>query len=163
MNCCRLRPLLLGASLLLGAHSALAQSGPADAPVPLKDFTQHAHIHDPALSPDGKYLAVSMDDADGKHHAIVIFRISDMQTVGLLKMPVYEMPSDITWVSPTRIVVEKARAMGSLDIPTTTGEIISADFDGKNQRYIYGYQGQAGRAATRARDEGSGAIAGVPP
>lgn len=157
-----LRSMLLGACLVAFAHPVLAQSAPADAQIPLKDFARHPTVHDPVLSPDGKYLAVSMDDADGKHHAVVTFQISDMKIVGVLKMPVYQSPYDITWVSPTRLVVEKAEATGSLDIPARMGEILSSDFNGKNQRFLYGYEAQGGRAANRARDEGFGAIAGVP-
>ncbi len=85
-----------------------------------------------------------------------------MSIVGLLKMPIYQMPADITWVSPTRLVIEKARAFGSLDIPSSMGEVLAADFNGKNQQFLYGYEATNGRAFTRSRDEGNGFISGVP-
>ncbi|MDA3915220.1 prolyl oligopeptidase family serine peptidase [Oleiagrimonas sp.] len=153
---------ILGASLLAFAQLAMAQASPGQAVVPLKDFAKHAHIGDPALSPDGKYLALRMDDADGIHHAVVTYQLSDMKIVGVLKMPIYQLPASITWVSPTRLVIEQAVVTGSLDIPRATGEILSADFNGKNQRYLYGYDAKGSRTQTRARDEGNGFVAGVP-
>lgn len=158
-----LRSMAFGACLFMSAQLAMAHAGPGQAQVPLKDFAVHAHIGDPALSPDGKYIALRMDDIDGIHHAVVTYRVSDMKIVGVLKMPVYQLPLDITWVSPTRLVLEKGEATGSLDIPASTGNILAADFDGKNQRYLYGYDAKGRRAQTRAKDEGFGTIAGVPP
>lgn len=158
----RLRRTIVGAIFVASTPLAVAQTAPANTPIPLKEFAQHPHIHDPALSPNGKYLAVTMDDADGKHHAIVTFELSDMKIVGVLKMPVYQIPANIAWVSPTRLVVDQAKATGSLEVPALTGQVLSADFDGKNQRYLYGYEAKGRRARTRARDEGRGFIAGVP-
>lgn len=162
MKMSTLRSTLLGALAAASCLLANARAATPQAPVPLKDFAVHAHISGPALSPDGKYIALRMDDIDGEHHAVVTYRVSDMKIVGVLKMPAYQIPLDITWVSPTRLVLEKGKSTGSLGIPGNTGDILSADFDGKNQRYIYGYGARAGRALTRAPDKGFGSIAYVP-
>ncbi len=159
----RLCMLALGAAFLAGFwQSAPAHAQASSGTVPIKDFAAHPLVGDPALSPDGQYLALRMDDADGIHHAIVTYQLSDMTIAGILKMPAYEIPGSITWVGPRRLVVEQAKGTGPLDIPTLTGEILSADFDGKNQRYLYGYNARGGRTETRARDEGSGFVAGLP-
>ncbi len=68
-----LRPLLVGACLAAFGHAAWAQSATDNTLIPLKSFAQHPRVYSPSLSPDGKYLAVRMDDADGKHHAIVTY------------------------------------------------------------------------------------------
>ena len=162
MKMSTLRSTLLGALAAASCLLTSAQAATAQTPVPLKDFAVHAHISDPALSPDGKYIALRMDDIDGAHHAVVTYRVSDMKIVGVLKMPIYQLPGDIEWVSPTRLVIAQAKSYGSLDIPGLTGQILSADFNGKNQRFLYGYNAKGRRAQTRARDEGDGYLAGVP-
>jgi dipeptidyl aminopeptidase/acylaminoacyl peptidase len=132
--------------------------------IPVEDFARHTELSSPRLSPDGQYLAVRMDDNSSSSHALVIYRITDMQhPVSMLRMPKYELPADIRWVSTTRLLVEKGRQLGSLDKPVLTGEIIATDFDGKNQDYLYGYDVGAGkRAGTRATDRGWGSIEGMP-
>jgi dienelactone hydrolase len=82
----------------------------------------------------------------------------------MLRLPKYELPVGITWVSPTRLVIEKGKQFGSIDKPAATGEILAADVDGKNQDYLYGYEsGKYGsRAGTRGNDRGWGWVNGWP-
>jgi dienelactone hydrolase len=160
-------PILLGALSMLafacGAAPAVPGPGPGTSGlIPLKSFARHAALGDPALSTDGKYLAVRMDQPDGKHHAVVVYRISDMKVTSILKMPIFQLPADITWVSPTRLVIAKAKVTGSIEKPQLTGEIIASDYNGKNQQYLYGYHAKGRRTTTRARDEGNATIEGTP-
>ncbi len=131
--------------------------------LPVAVFARHSHVSMPRLSPDGQYVAVRMDDANGVH-ALVIYKIADMSApVSVLRMPKYELPANIVWVSATRLIVEKGREMGSIDKPVLTGEIIATDLDGKHQDYLYGYNTQySSRAATRATDRGWGFYDGQP-
>src|SRR5690349_1488490 len=74
--------------------------------LPVENFARHPPLSMPRLSPDGKYLAVRWDD--GSSHALVVYKVDDMsQPTSMLRMPKYELPVGITWVSPTRLVVEK--------------------------------------------------------
>jgi dipeptidyl aminopeptidase/acylaminoacyl peptidase len=84
--------------------------------------------------------------------------------VSLLRLPKYELAVGITWVSNTRLVVEKGKQFGSIDKPYSTGEIIATDFNGKNQDYLYGYDSvkYGTRGDTRGTDEGWGAVDGLP-
>ena len=159
MNVSVPRPMLLGAILAMTCLPPLVRAASTQAPVPLKDFVRRPLVSDPALSPDGRFLAVRMDDKDGKHHAIVVYRLSDMKIASVIKMPIYQMPGDITWISPSRLAVEKEQAMGSLDIPYATGDILATNYDGKYQRFLYGYNDKAQLEAT---DWGWGFIAGTP-
>jgi len=154
-----LRSMAPGLLAVAFAQPVMAQTAAAHAPVPLKDFVQLPMVSDPALSPDGRFLAVRMDDKDGKHHAIVVYQLSDMKIASVIKMPIYQMPGHITWISPTRLAVEKDKAMGSLDLPSATGDILATDYDGKYQRFLYGYNPKAQMEAT---DWGWGFIAGTP-
>jgi dienelactone hydrolase len=77
-------------------------------------------------------------------------------------MPKFQIPLNITWVSPTRLVVAKGKEAGSLDKPTFYGELLATDYDGKHQDYIFGYDTLGTRSATRSTDRGWGFIVGQP-
>jgi dipeptidyl aminopeptidase/acylaminoacyl peptidase len=154
----RLVRTLLSVSCLLLPAAALA-----DDLIPVETFARYPSLSDPQLSPDGKYIAVRTDDNDTSEHALVVYKVEDMQTpVSVLRMPKFQIPLDITWVSPTRLVVAKGKEAGSLDKPAFYGELLATDYDGKHQDYIFGYDTLGTRSATRSTDRGWGYIVGRP-
>ncbi|CAM5484340.1 Peptidase S9 prolyl oligopeptidase catalytic domain-containing protein OS=Rhodanobacter lindaniclasticus OX=75310 GN=B1991_04975 PE=4 SV=1 [Rhodanobacter lindaniclasticus] len=151
MSCRLARAMLSAACLLLPAAAVAADL------VPVADFARRAQLSMPRLSPNGQYLAVNVNDADGTSHMLVIYNVDDMkQPMSTLRLPKYEMAVDITWVSNSRLVVEKGRQYGSIDKPMATGEVIATDIDGKHQAYLYGY------ASQNARTSGWGSVDGTP-
>src|SRR5690606_32365806 len=126
--------------------------------IPVRDFARHAELTLPRLSPSGQYFAVNVNYPDGVSHALAIYDVDDMtHPVSMLRLPKFEVAADITWVSNTRLVVEKGQQFGSIDKPALTGEVIATDLNGKRQDYLYGSQGGVGkRAATRGIDRGWG-------
>ncbi|MCC4619447.1 prolyl oligopeptidase family serine peptidase [Xanthomonas cassavae CFBP 4642] len=141
------------------AVSVWASAGGVTAePPPAEAFVESGPISSPSMSPDGKHLAVSADLGDG-NYALVVYRIADMQSTIMLRLPRYELPVRIAWVSDRRLVIGKGRKLGSLEEPVPMGEIIATDLDGGNQRYVYGYQ-QSTRNAGLER--GFGYIEGLP-
>lgn len=126
-------------------------------PVPVEAFARADRITSPRISPDGRHVAVSADLGEG-NHAIVVYRIDGMAQTALLKLPRYELPVEMYWASDERLLVAKGRLIGSREKPVATGEIIAADYDGGNQRYVFGYQ-----VRTPGLDRGFGFIEGLPP
>lgn len=156
----RLMRTVLSAACLLLPVAATASDL-----VPVEDFARHLLLSNPTLSPDGKHVAVNVNDINGDSHALVVYDVDNMKApVSMLRLPKYEVAADVTWVSNTRIVLEKGRQYGSIDKPSLTGEILATDFDGKHQDYLYGYNaGKYGRrAGSRGSDEGWGSIDGLP-
>lgn len=156
----RVARILLSAACLLLPATAVA----ADL-IPVADFARHPQLSMPRLSPDGQHIALRMDDPSGDSHALVVFKVDDMShPISMLRLPKYELPANIAWVSATRLIVEKGKQYGSIDKPVLTGEIIATDLDGKHQDYLYGYQSTkyGNRAATRGSDEGWGFYDGQP-
>lgn len=154
----------LSRALLSAGCMLLPAVGVAADLIPVENFAHHAQLSMPKLSPDGKHLAVSMTFADGDTHALAVYDVAHMsQPVSLLRLPKYELAVGIIWASNTRLVVEKGKQLGSIDKPSSTGEVIATDFDGKHQDYLYGPETSSGsRAGTRALDRGWGFVAGQP-
>ena len=125
--------------------------------VPVEAFAKASPFSMPRLSPTGEYLAVATDFGEG-NHAVQILRLSDMQRTAVLRLPRYQSPFQLGWVSDKRLVVAKGRKLGSLEKPVPLGEILASDFDGKNQRYIYGYEQQNAAAGL---ERGFGFIDGI--
>ena len=152
------RSMLSAACLLLPIAAAASDR------IPVADFARHVELTMPRLSPDGQYLAVNVNDPDGVSHALAVYKVDDMkQPVSMLRLPKYEMAAGITWVSNTRLVIDKGQQFGSIDKPAPTGEVIATDLDGKHQDYLYGYKGKFGsRASTRGIDRGWGFVDGLP-
>lgn len=151
----------LAASLAVAASMAApgaAAAGTDPGPVPVEAFASSNSMGMPRLSPDGRHLAVSVDFGDG-NHALAVYRLADMHRTSLLRLPRYELPVQIRWVGPERLVIAKGRQVGSRERPVPIGEIIASDLDGTGQKYIYGYQ-QSTR--TPGLERGFGHIEGVP-
>ena len=125
--------------------------------VPVEAFAKASPFSMPQLSPSGEYLAVATDFGEG-NHAVQILRLSDMQRTAVLRLPRYQSAFQLGWVSDKRLVVAKGRKLGSLEKPVPLGEIIASDFDGQNQRYIYGYEQQNAAAGL---ERGFGFIDGI--
>jgi len=131
--------------------------------VPVEAFAHRGGYSMPRLSPDGKYLAVAVEQ--GQDHAVVIYQVDDMSHMkSLLRMPKYQLPGDIHWVGQDRLVVELAKFVGSLDHPEWLGEIIATDVDGKHIDAMFSREwGIASHGQTRSTDEGYAFVAGSPP
>lgn len=132
--------------------------------LPISDFAKHAVLGDPRLSPDGKHLLVRVDNPDGKHHSLVVYRLSDMSLASRLRMPIYQLPLDPEWVSNDWIVLEIGKKIGSLDMPANTGQVIATNITGKKQHYLFGWDNWDSdhRSKTRGSDQGAGYIVGLP-
>ncbi|MEX1826425.1 alpha/beta hydrolase family protein [Luteibacter sp. CQ10] len=152
------RPLLAALCLALPAAAATADT------IPVADFARHQPMTSPRLSPDGKHFSVVYNNEDGFTHAIAIYAIDDLQRpTALIRLPPYDVPARMTWVSANRLVVARGIQDGSIGLVRYTGELMAVDIDGKNPDYLYGYENYGKRAATRSTDRGWGYIDGTPP
>lgn len=145
------------AALAALAWLFVGQAG-AKETVPVEAFASSDKMHSPRLSPDGRHIAVAADLGEG-NHVIAIYAVQDMQQTAHLRLPRYETPAQMYWVSANRLVVGKGRRFGSLEKPSLMGEIIATDADGKNQKYVYGPQQSTNTAGI---DPGFGYIEALP-
>jgi dipeptidyl aminopeptidase/acylaminoacyl peptidase len=153
------------ASLLLLALPALPAF--AQAPViPIASFTKQEQFAQPRLSPDGKHIAVTVRMPIGKRDVptITFYSLPDLKIESVVRLPAFQVPLGYAWVSNTRVVVRKGREEGSREVPTSYGEILAMDYDGKKQEYLYGYERfeNSARTSSFADDYGSADIADIP-
>jgi hypothetical protein len=141
-------------AILAAVMSCAWMGAQAAEKIPVEAFARFGKLSSPALSPDGKYLAASLD-LDHGASALAVYRLADMTQTALLKFPRYELATQVAWVSATRLVIAKGRKVGNLEKPRPNGEIIASNFDGTGQKYIYGYEQ---RATNSTLDRGFGYI-----
>ncbi len=132
--------------------------------LPISDFARHSRLFDPRLSPDGKHLLVRMDDASGREHALLVYQLSNMSIISELRMPIYELPLDPVWVSNDWIALSIGKALGTIDAPGNTGQVIATDITGRHQFYLFGWNkhSRGPFASRRTSDPGMGFIVGHP-
>jgi dipeptidyl aminopeptidase/acylaminoacyl peptidase len=133
MRISRLACWLLVAGALFCATASAAE-------LPISDFVKHATLRNPVISPDGKHLAVVVDentDSTDADYQLAVLRLPDLKPVSRLAMAPRYMPYNVHWVSNTRLVMALARETGTLVEPSTTGDIVGVDFDGTNKETLY--------------------------
>jgi dipeptidyl aminopeptidase/acylaminoacyl peptidase len=132
-----LRQAIVFVSLLASLPAAHC----ADAPlIPLDSFVREDEYASPRLSPDGKYIAITVRIPRDNRvvPVIMVYGLPEMKQISASQLIYGEVPLSYTWVSNTRLVVAKGKAIGSLEAPQATGEVVSMDFDGTKQEYLYG-------------------------
>ena len=149
----------------MAATASLVQAAPA-AVIPVSDFVRQDEYSQPQLSPDGKYLAITVRLPRGERDVptIVVYALPDMKQMSAVQLKAAEYPAGYRWVSNTRLVVTIGREIGSLEAPQLTGELMAMDFDGRKQAYLYGYnmelRSRHGNRYTENR--GFGFVVGIP-
>lgn len=110
------------------------------AELPVSDFVKHTTLRNPVISPDGKYIAVVVDDntdSTDANYQLAVLRLPDLKPVSRLDMTARFMPYNVHWVSGTRLIMGLARETGTLVEPSATGDIIAVDYDGSHKKILY--------------------------
>jgi dipeptidyl aminopeptidase/acylaminoacyl peptidase len=144
MSCHRLRGVSVVLALSLSSVSAFADDASV---IPIADFARHSQLGIPSMSPDGQYLAVSVHDKSdaegGSKYEIGVFHLPEMKPVSRIDMEPQVVPVEIVWTSNTRLLVVPAKETGTLEVPQLTGDLVAADYDGKNQQSMFGWRAQS--------------------
>ncbi|WP_338764741.1 alpha/beta fold hydrolase [Massilia sp. METH4] len=153
--------------LLLFALPALPAFAQAPAAtIPISAFVKQEQFAQPRLSPDGKHLVVTVRMPIGKRDVptMTFYSLPDLKMESVVRLPAFQVPLTYDWVSNTRLVVRKGREEGSREIPSSYGEVLAMDYDGKKQEYLYGFERfkNSARTSGYADDYGSAFIADIP-
>ncbi|MFD0726236.1 alpha/beta hydrolase family protein [Lysobacter brunescens] len=125
-----LRTLL--ALALVGASQIAHAAEPAD--IPVQDFVRHPTYSSVRISPNGDYLAMTVD-REGQD-VLVVMRTKDLGIVKVNTLPDEKSVSQFHWVSPTRLMFSSIRKFGRFAQPFGTGEWYSVNADGSMPRVL---------------------------
>ncbi len=129
--------------VVLGCMAAMCSGGlprpaSADAPLPIEYFTRYDEYGEVKISPDGKFLAMSMGTFGRTLVAFLDLEqkklVSGVAAGGLLEIHGFD------WVSDTRLIYYPGYRWPGNSYASPTGEISAVDRDGKRRALIYGSQ-----------------------
>jgi dipeptidyl aminopeptidase/acylaminoacyl peptidase len=127
---------ILNLTLMAGAWLAVAASAGAD-PLPVSDFVKRATYSDVRISPNGEYLAMTVDRGD--QDVLVVLKTADLSLVKVNQLPDEKSVGTFAWTSPTRLIFNSVKKFGSYAQPFNTGEWYAVNADGSQPRPLIFY------------------------
>ena len=129
------RALACGLLALCASSESAAQASQAN-PIPVADFFQRPALSAPALSPDGKRLAMLMPGPDGRTVLAVADAAAPAKRVGIARFDDVDV-RDFSWVNSSRLVFTV------MDFQSPLGEqfyggLYAVDADGQNFMQLIG-------------------------
>ncbi|GIU49601.1 MULTISPECIES: alpha/beta hydrolase family protein [Shewanella] len=110
----------------------------------VEDYSRHSDYHSVKISPDGKHLAVLMNDEGKKKLAFL--RTDNFELTFALNSSGRDQPADYYWVNNERVIVQVVQSRGRLEQPINLGEIFAVNYDGSKRKMIFGIRAQSGIA-----------------
>ena len=123
------------AALALLALAPLAASGQQLQAV--KDFVEHPAFGTAKISPNGEYLAITVDRGD--QDVLTVMRTSDLNILKVNILPDKKSVGGFYWTSPNRLMFNAVRKMGGYAQPFATGEWYAVNADGTQPRPLIFY------------------------
>lgn len=127
-----LRPviaLLIGCGTIAASHASPTYS--------VKDFVSHPNFSAAKISPNGEYLAITVDRGD--QDVLTVMRTSDLQIIKINQLPDKKSVGSFYWTSPNRLMFNAVRKMGGYAQPFLTGEWFAVNADGTQPRPLIFY------------------------
>jgi len=122
-------------------------------PIYAKDHSSEIHYQNVKISPDGKYLAISLT-LDGLY-SLVFRDIETNKILGLTKLPEQLVLGDYQWVNNERVVFKINNKVAWSDKPQFYGELFAVNFDDSKVEVIYGYSNGEKQIGSRAKKKKS--------
>jgi len=119
-------------ALLAGAASA--EAGEI---IPVQDFVRHPTYSNVKISPNGEYLAMTVDR--GEQDVLTILRTRDLSIVKVNQLPDNKSVGAFHWTSPERLLFNSVKKVGTYARPFGTGEWYSVNADGSQPRPLIFY------------------------
>lgn len=123
--------------VLLGLAVAGASAGACAQALSVADFVRHPSYSATKLSPNGDYLAMTVDRGD--QDVLVVLRTRDLGVVKVNQLPDAKSVGAFHWTSPDRLMFTAVRKVGGYAAPAGTGEWYAVNADGSMPRPLIFY------------------------
>ncbi|TDK28757.1 S9 family peptidase [Luteimonas aestuarii] len=98
----------------------------------IEDFARHPTYSNAKISPDGRFLAVTVDRGD--QDVLTVMRTSDLTVLKINQLPDKKSVGEFHWVSPDRLMFNAVRKLGGYAQPFMLGEWFAVNADGSQPR-----------------------------
>jgi dipeptidyl aminopeptidase/acylaminoacyl peptidase len=119
------------AILSLGLLTGAASAAPS-----IQDFVRHSTYSGAKISPNGDYLAMTVDR--GELDVLTVLRTSDLRVLKVNQLPDKSV-GDFYWVGPDRLMFNSVQKFGRFARPFATGEWYAVNADGSKPRPLIFY------------------------
>lgn len=116
------------------ASTALAADTPR---IPVEDFVRHATYSGAKISPNGDYLAMTVEREE--RYVLVVLRTKDLSPLKINELPDQKSVGQFYWASPERLIFTATRRIGRYAAPAGTGEWFGVNADGSQPRPLVFY------------------------
>lgn len=103
----------------------------------VEDFAKHPTYSQAKISPDGSYLAITVDRGD--QDVLMVMRTEDLQILKINQLPDKKSVGAFYWVSNERLIFDAIRKIGGFAQPFRTGEWFAVNADGSHPRPLIFY------------------------
>lgn len=128
---------LIGIVALCVASMLWSNAVAATPAAPIADFVGHPSYGTVKISPNGDYLAVTVDHGD--QDVLMVMRTDDLKIVKVNQLPDKKSVGSFYWTSPERLMFNAVRKLGGYAQPFATGEWFAVDADGSRPRPLIFY------------------------
>ena len=103
----------------------------------IEDFVGRAAYSGARISPNGDYLAMTVDR--GEQDVLVVMRTADLKVLKVNQVPDQKSVGAFYWVGPERLMFTSVRKVGTFAQPFGTGEWYAVNADGSQARPLIFY------------------------
>ena len=119
------------------ATLAAPATGYASSSYTVEDFVKHPSFSSAKISPNGEYLAITVDRGD--QDVLTVLRTSDLSILKINQLPDKKSIGDFYWTSSSRLMFNAVRKIGGYAQPFMTGEWFAVNADGSQPRPLIFY------------------------
>ncbi len=103
----------------------------------IRDFASHPSFSTAKISPNGEYLAITVERGD--QDVLTVLRTDTLEVLNVSQLPDKKSVGSFEWVNPNRLMFNAIRKMGGYAQPFSTGEWFAVNADGSQPRPLIFY------------------------